>query len=65
MFEGGAMSASYAAAKFRELANESQNDDIRKLAVALAQLAQGISSDISSLERELHTIKNRVNSMRT
>jgi hypothetical protein len=59
------MSASYAAAKFRELAKESENDDIKKLAEALAFLAQGISSDISSMERELNTIKSRVNSMRS
>jgi len=50
--------------KFETAKNSTENAAIADLAEGLAFLAQAIETDINKLERELHTIKNKVNSPR-
>jgi archaellum component FlaC len=58
------MSYFSARTKFEEAANASQNPAITAIAEGLKELAQAIENDINRLERDIHTIKNKVNSIR-
>jgi archaellum component FlaC len=58
------MSYYSARTKFEEAENSSQNPAITAIAEGLKELAQAIENDINKLERDIHAIKNKVNSMR-
>ena len=63
------MSLSSARKKFEEAQTLARDPAIAKIPEGLIELARGVENDIRSTERklesELHTIKNRVNSMRS
>jgi archaellum component FlaC len=58
------MSYYSARTKFEEAVNSAQNPAITAIAEGLKELAQAIENDINKLERDIHAIKNKVNSMR-
>ena len=58
------MSYSGARDTFERAKSQSEDMGVRLIAEGLQSLARAIESDINKLEREIQTIKNRVNSMR-
>jgi archaellum component FlaC len=58
--------------KFEEVINSAQNPQIASLAEGLKLLAQAVRNDLTKIEREVgavksdvHTVQNRVNSLRS
>ena len=58
------MTYSDARTKFEEAKNSGENQATIAIAMGLEMLARAIEKDIKDLDRDLQTIKNKVNSIR-